>query len=198
MIHTSRAAFGAAAVEYDRASRLFKPAAAFEFRNNITSIAGSYRYPEGMSASEFESTLSYNRDIQACFRKPNECDFRVEQIADIPADIVQDLQDDWAELQHLNPELDAVRLDADDHFYMLHAVNGAACMLNVADIHFYIHEIKRSNSQAVFKNLLADPDYAASFNAVSQLALEQYVGWAPCPETLEDIMSGFARRDLKI
>lgn len=190
---TSRHAFGAAAVEYDRGSRLFKPALAFEWRNAITGIAGDYYFPNGQTASAFEASLDYNRTIQDCYRPPRECDFQIERIAAIPRDTMRRLLADWRELQYLNPVLDAVEVEDDDGFSMLHAVNGTACLLNPNDIAFYIAEMARTGSYQVFTHLLQDPVYADSFQMTQTLAADNYIGWVPSPETLEDIQTALAQ-----
>lgn len=191
--------YDAAQFELNRDSWGFKPAAAFEAAHGLSGVATYYNFPEKTVDGEttryglfFEHyvTSRYSAAVFACYEDPKTNGYKIAKTAELDADLMQGLQDDWDGLVALNPELASVQVDRDDPLNMFDALLGVANIFNVDDMNFFLTNRQTQKSMAIYAYVSKIPDYQPLFDDVCRLAKCQSPGWVPAPQTLQKIKAG--------
>jgi len=148
-------------------SGVFKPAAAFEMRNNITGIAGYYEFPNGMNPTEYEI---YFRDkfIDGYLQSSEK---------------IEEVKEEWNAIKSLNTELSDVNVDTNNFKSVWSATMGAISLFNIDDINCFLDSGKKFGTQIV-ENLNSNEEYRSLDNYINMNALSS-MGWVASLNTLK-------------
>ena len=193
--HLKRHFYDAANFEMNPQSWAFKPAAAFENAHGLRDIAAYYDFPSRSVEGEhrplsvfFEHHVGriYSRAVMDCYKKPAECGFRIERVAEPGREMMVGLRGEWAELQSRNPVLQKVRVDESDALNLYDAVIGAACLFNPDDLNFFLKTRRDTGSLGTVGDAQKIPGYAPLFDAV-RVKTGEAPRWVPSIGTLRRI-----------
>lgn len=180
--------YDAASPECQLTSDLYKPAAAFAIKNDLTGIATYYTYPNNMTASEFEVYCEYTSESLACYAPPRDTNFEKILIKTPPKSLMDRMNKEWDDLVILNPELDQLQFDRTNPDSLHNAITGVACQFNLHDIQHFISVIEEHNRWDAYQIIMSDPEYAAKLERANELAPLENVHWVPAPQTLDQII----------
>lgn len=185
--------------ECDQSSRFFKPAVAFERYNAITGIAGYWRFPERMNASQFENFAikSFAQKILPKYGLPGETGNKIIPVGRIDNAFVNEMMSVWLELTKLNPGLKKVSFNACSAsvlpIVIYDAVEGAASLLNASDINYLVRLRIETENFDVRSVLRTDPQYSGLYQQIEKKA-SYPVRWVPSPGTMKVIKSKLNNR----
>ncbi len=157
-------------------------ACAFEAATGMTGIAGTYVFPRGMSADEYQDYTAYSYDVYALDSVYDPARGWTKQPATPALDALKErLRADWDELAALNPELKKIDVNRDDGLELHVALNGAVSRYSVRDINFVLHAPPEK---------FGDDFYDAAAKALKEkieCASGRTLQWAASPATLREM-----------
>jgi hypothetical protein len=188
--------YDAASPEASRDTRVFKPAVAFELKTGISGIAGLYKFPGDETPTAYEERIAtkFSHAVFSAYEDPVKNGFRLIPASPVDPFIVMGLKKEWDGLVALKPALETVKVPQEFLPAMLFdALNGANCLLNPGDIHFFLQE-KANNRRFDLPRLVRERlDHAALIADVEKMAGHP-VRWIASPQTLQSIRQKLASR----
>ena len=173
-----------------------QPARRFEIRTGISGIAGDYQFPEGQTATQFESrhrwqhlpegnvpppALVESGLIATPTLPPN---LPLETLTSLTPQVKEFYVRTWDSLVELNPVLKDIKLDRTNTVELSHAIFGVSSGFNTNDINHYL---EGNRSGAPFGEYFNDPRFRW-VTAESGARPE----WIASPETLNAITEAVA------
>lgn len=184
--------YTASAPECSRETDVFKPAVTLEVKSGVSGVAHYYDFPDDMSASEYEvSSIDMLSRGYGCYESFIDNDWQIIPRQPFDPDVLKELQDKWSELVSLNPALLDVELNTAEPLSLADAISGVACLLNVTDINFFVALRAQTGSWNSTHMARQIPGYEELYDTVCSLVPDpddDYPGWIPAPETLEEII----------
>lgn len=165
----------------------------FELEAGIEGIAGAYRFPFDLSATEFGCCFTLALEKHAPPQKQGEdccpsCDLG-ESCPDELGDALSDL---WSELVNLNPCLTRICLETGNARQTVHAILGVASGYPVRDINFFLAIHRKAGGSGVAVFAMDNIPSLQTLNRDVYRASGWDVPWLASPRTLRDILARFS------
>ncbi len=186
---------------FNAASR--HPAWNFQRLNNLRGIAGAYKIPEGMTASEYEDrTLQRvfaDKGLQKTLNQSSAKDMQDfwrsggfwRALNDQPPP--QLLTDSWNALVALNPQLQQVKAETNTLSSLLEAHYGVTSGFNIDDINFFLEQKKVGEGLPGLQSRNM-PVHGERLERIEAATSQMF--WVVSPKTAEKIENRFKRRGI--
>lgn len=169
-----------------------KPALEFEELTGLAGIAGIYKYPQGMTAAQYDVYSNFTAPAQDCYETAG-TDHRLVKVAEPSPELMTRMQREWKKLVDLNPVLKKVPVDVQDGLSLHDAISGVACALNPDDISLFVGMRRKLGVASLKTFAQAIPGYLQLDWEVGQLT-SHVPEWFPAPETLEKMRGQLQQR----